>query len=525
MKAKIPKIEYLILLVYTILTKFFVSINSIRFSEVFTDPDQAIFYSIGRAILNGKVLYKDVFDHKTPYIYFANAIAALFDKNHLGLFIIEIILMFVTLIYVYKFSRIYFSKTKSLVAALFIGVVLNINYITFGYSRTESYAIAFMMPALYLFSKYFECETSVAKEFNAKGMFAIGVLAGLTLMTNIRATILFVPFAMMLMLKLIKEKKCREIALCFVFGLLGVIASIIPYLIYMLVTNSVNEAIYAIFTTNANYVISTVDTGTDVFSTAMFIISENVFFYILLLISFISIIILKFNKYYKVSILLSLIIAFTYVTFSNRTYVYYLVILMPYFLAIYYLIVNFVEARTTRPYGKGARTTYPYDDKRSSETRMHDINLVIVVVLAVVCLIFSIAINSGINNRYINHFRRAEKIKVAAKNFFGDKKDLKVLGFGFLPEVYVYMNMIPDYKFFMIPNVSYGIDSTAFEQQYNYLLSRDPDLVVYREYNLNYGVPANMNNQIHYILSTSYELLDTIKTNEYEGIFYIFAKK
>ena len=107
---RIGKIEYFLIFIYTVLIKFFVSINSIRFSEVFTDPDQAIFYTIGKAITSGKVLYTDIFDHKTPYIYFVNAIASLFDKNHLGLFTIEVIIMFITLIYVYKiFAQPFYS--------------------------------------------------------------------------------------------------------------------------------------------------------------------------------------------------------------------------------------------------------------------------------------------------------------------------------------------------------------------------------------------------------------------------------
>ena len=131
------KIEYLILIVYSFITKFFVSINSIRFSEIFTETDQAIFLSIGKAILHGKVLYKDAFDHKTPYIYFFNAVAAIFEKNHLGLFIIEVVLLSLILIFTYKIVSLYVSQIKSFVSALILGIILSIPQITLGYSRTE----------------------------------------------------------------------------------------------------------------------------------------------------------------------------------------------------------------------------------------------------------------------------------------------------------------------------------------------------------------------------------------------------
>ena len=499
MKNKNIKIEYLLMLIYTIETKYLVSINSIRFNEVFTDPDQAIFYTIGKALINGKILYKDIFDHKTPYIYFANALASLLEKNHLGLFIIEVIIMFITLIYVYKISRIYFSNTISIVAAFYIGFILNINSISFGYSRTEAYAIMCLMPAVYIFVKYFEGENII---FNYKSMFVVGILAGITFMTNIRAIILFVPFALALLVKLIINKRNKEILLLFVFGLLGVLASILPYLIYAVVTNSVKDAFYAIVSTNINYAKSTVDTGSGIVETAKILVKEHIAFYMFLLISFISFILLKSNKYLKCSIMASFIIAFIYVTFSNRTYVYYLVILMPFMLSIYYLVIRF------------------FDKKKRDK-----LNILISTICLALFLVISFVVNKGITNRYINHYRRAVKTNDCAIRYFGDNKDIKVLAYGFLPEVYVYMNKIPDFKYFTTPRLSYNIDSTAYKEQYKYILNKEPDFVVYREENLNTGIPIDMIYQVHSILETSYELLDTIRTNQYEGTFYIYAKK
>ena len=288
----------------------------------------------------------------------------------------------------------------------------------------------------------------------------------------------------------------------FVFALLGVLASILPYLIYAVVTNSVKDAFYAIVSTNINYAKSTVDTGSGIVETATILIKEHIVFYMFLLVSFISFILLKFNKYLKCSIIASFIMAFIYVTFSNRTYVYYLVILMPFTLSIYYLVIKLFDKR------KG--------DK---------FNIFVSAICLVLFLVISFVVNRGITNRYINHYRRAVKINDCAIRYFGDNKDIKVLAYGFLPEVYVYMSKIPNFKYFMTPRLSYDIDSTVYKEQYKYILNKEPDFVVYREENLNTGIPIDMIYQVHSILETSYELLDTIRTNQYEGTFYIYAKK
>ena len=79
----------IIILIYSVICRFLTSLYSIRFNKVLMEVDGACFYDIGKAIVDGKILYKEVFDHKAPYIYFINALGSLIDYNHFGLFIIE----------------------------------------------------------------------------------------------------------------------------------------------------------------------------------------------------------------------------------------------------------------------------------------------------------------------------------------------------------------------------------------------------------------------------------------------------
>lgn len=523
MKRESLKIEYLIILLYSVIIKFFMSIYSIRFSEIFTDNDGAIYYVIGKAMMNGKVLYKDIFDHKTPYVFFANAAASIFEKNHLGLFILEIIILSVTLIFTYKFLKLFTTKFRSLIGTFILGILLNIPQITFSYSRTEEYAIAFMMVALYIFAKnYFEIKssddvTSHSNEYLLP-MVWIGVLAGLTFMTNIRAIILFVPFAIMVMIKNIKVKKYLYIVKLFFAGLLGVFLSILPYIIYMIVTDSINDALYAIYTFNVNYLNSAMDSSTDIISQSIFFLKEQSVVYIFVLLSFIALLSLKFDKYLKASIVASYIIVFIYTTFSKRPYPYYLVIFMPYFLSLYFVILNFIDKTCNDKKIKNVNNSYR--DKMFSTKTSY------VAITFFAFVLFGILISyKSLSNRYINNTSRASRINAVIENKFSDKKDLNVLSFGFMPEVYVFTHTIPKYKYFMIPNVSYKIDKTPYMAQYNYIMSMEPDIVVFKSMGFYDSYPQNLTNQINYILSDVYTLEDTIRTNEFDGDIYIFAKK
>ncbi len=532
MKKVINKIESLksaplILLCYSIALKFFMSMYSIRFSEVYTDNDGAIYYIIGKAIMHGKVLYKDIFDHKTPYVFFANAAASLLEKNHLGLFILEITILFITLLYTYKFAKFFTTKFRSILCAFSFGIILNIPQITFSYSRTEEYAIAFMMVALFLFSKYYflndinshnsnEIANAIANSLNTYllyPMFFIGILAGFTFMTNIRSMILFVPFAISLMIKCITEKKYLQVLKLFFAGIIGVVISLIPYIIYMILTDSVKDAYYAIFTFNFNYLNSAINDKNDFAATVLKFIKEQMTVYVVTFVSFIALLKLKFNKYLKLAVISSFIIAFIYITFSKRPYPYYLVIFTPYFLALYFIVLNAFDK------------CHLFNSHNKSGKILLTQNIKIVLCFVMFVLIGILISYKGLDNRYKNNLLRSGRINRVIDNFYKNKSDLKVLSYGFFPELYVFTHTIPKYKYFMIPNVAYKVDRTAYDAQYDYITSLDPDLIVSKSNGFYDSLPDVKANQVNYILSSEYTLEDTIKTNEYDGDIYVFAKK
>lgn len=54
--------------------------------------DANCYFTVGRALLKGKVLYRDIFDHKGPLLYFLHSAASLVsDNSFLGVWIIEMI--------------------------------------------------------------------------------------------------------------------------------------------------------------------------------------------------------------------------------------------------------------------------------------------------------------------------------------------------------------------------------------------------------------------------------------------------
>ena len=544
MKRTLEKQKFLssiYILLYSIINRLFTSLYSVRFSKEVMEVDGACFYDVGRAILSGKVLYKDVFDHKTPYIYFINALGSLIEFNHIGLFIIEVLVLFFTLFYTYKFLMLVIDRNDyskkynlsdeqsinvfSLISVFLMGIVYSIRNVCFGYSRTEAFAVVFMMPALYLFTKNYiliKNEQDGVILNKRLPMFIIGILAGLTFMTNIKAAILFIPFAFVTAFLCIKQKKIRFIFELFLFGMLGVIVSILPYVVYMLVTNSFNDMVYALIDTNIAYsksnismqVIGTEGSNRMEYNTNSGLIATVVAFTIMepivMILIYASIVFtfaLKYNKYVKISICLSAITAFLYTMLSGRLHTYYLYIFLPYFLSICILIIK-ISLIIKNTFKLLIKSKY--------------------VVLTVFILSLAISYLLNAKNVFVmnyNHMNRATKMKNIVAEYNSDIKKLRVFAFGFTPEIYNYLGANIDYKYFILPSVSYKVSKKAFLEQYRYVNEVDPDIVVLNPSFSLSTFPSDLKNMIAAKLNMSYDFIGEVEMNKYAGSYYVFGKK
>lgn len=517
------RIVVLILLVYSMATRFFTSLYSIRFDKDVMQGDGTCFYLIGKAIMQGKVLYKDIFDHKTPYIYFINGFASLIDYNHIGLFVIETIILFISLYYVYKILLLVFRnktnnnlsneqcQTISLIGSFLIGIVLCNNDIVEGYYRTEPFAVALILPAVYILAKYYYNKTNI-KEIT-KQMHVIGILAGLTFMINIKAAVLFVPIVIPLTLDYIKQKEWIGLLKAFCFGLTGVILAILPYIIYMVITKSASDMLFAVVNTNLIYARDYMEynVGTELAprSTKDGFIKLAILFFtkfpIPMSLIFISLVILLFNKYncrFKIAICLQFISAFIITLLAGRLLAYYLYILLPYMVVIYVYIINVFVSKVLI-YLKNLRFRFK--------------NIVII------CLSFALflGVNYYINNKLI--CTKADKIlndarelqNVAAK-YDSNYSELKILGVAYIPDIYLWLDKDIDYKYFARPSITYNSFNIAYDEQTRYISDLDPDIIIVRHFAL---FPQHLEMRIKFILNYYYDLIG--ETDE----FYLFGKK
>ena len=107
---KILKNNYiliLLILISTILTFINSPYSPIR-DLAYLDYDSTIFYIIGKGMKHGFVPYIDLIDHKGIYIFFINYLGALISEyNHIGMFIVHLLIEYFTIIIIYHFFVIF----------------------------------------------------------------------------------------------------------------------------------------------------------------------------------------------------------------------------------------------------------------------------------------------------------------------------------------------------------------------------------------------------------------------------------
>lgn len=212
------------------------------FLYTFNNWDDAnSYFTMGKALFNGKMLYRDVFDQKGMYLYFLYGLAYLCSHTtFLGVYLLEVVLGFIDVLFFYKTIRLFAGdKFSTVVAPLTYAVIVSSRSFWWGGAAEEIY-LPFMVIGLYLFARYFESDYS-KKVMPLRTVFAGGILAGIV--ANTKFTGLGFYFAWMMLVffaYLVHKDLAGGIKACLVF-LLGMFIPFIPWIIYFGVNNGLYE--------------------------------------------------------------------------------------------------------------------------------------------------------------------------------------------------------------------------------------------------------------------------------------------
>lgn len=177
------------------------------------ERDSGVFLYIGQALLDGQIPYRDVWDHKPPLIYFINALGLMLNSNSFwGVWILEIIFLALTL---WAGFVVLQPVCSNWLALLCVGlVVAQLPYMMWGGNLTEFYALAFQFGAMWIYMT----------RRSWLGLFAIGVLGGLTFLLRQNLVGLWLATGLLLAWRATQEGRWQKILAQ--LGVLGLGAAI-----------------------------------------------------------------------------------------------------------------------------------------------------------------------------------------------------------------------------------------------------------------------------------------------------------
>ena len=297
----------------------FVLINSKSTSPLFCNRfiDSDIFRYMGYAILQGKIPYTDLFDHKGLLLYFINALGLVIHSNY-GIFFIQVIHLTATLIVWYKMLSNY-QQTWQKYLILAVSLIGLWAYYEEGNLAEEWSLFCISLPIML----WLDTLNKETEEFSIRSMFAIGLCMGAIFLLRINNMVpAFIILLYCLIEALLKRKYSYAVKAT---GIIFASFLIFPLLacLYMYLLNGtkgVDDMFYAIIGFNLDYA---KESGIGCqFDWSNLLLYSTPFLPILYLLPFIL-------KKRQIVIPLLLATLFTFISIGGRSYPHYFIVFIP----------------------------------------------------------------------------------------------------------------------------------------------------------------------------------------------------
>ena len=229
MTDNIPNISKRTLLVILFLVAFAVafcsSYNPLIFRIMYVDS--SVYVTIAQGITRGQLPYIDLADNKGPLLYLLS-VPGLLMAGLTGIWITEILILFISVVFAYKTARFFGSQFQALLGTVFSFIALLAFFLV--NAGTEEYALPFLMISFFIFTKYFfsgKPSADFIELLISGACFAVSILIRLNMFP------LWAGFCFIIIMDLIIKR--RFLLLCkYISGFcLGIIIIFIPVFIYL----------------------------------------------------------------------------------------------------------------------------------------------------------------------------------------------------------------------------------------------------------------------------------------------------
>jgi len=199
--------------------------------------DSSIYITISQGIIRGQLPYRDFVDNKGPLAYLLS-VPGLFLGRFTGIWITEIILLFITVLFAYKTALFFGNRNKALLGTIF-GFAALLAFFTVN-AGTEEYSLPFLMISLYLFTKYY---FSQKQDLSFIELVILGICFVCAVLIRLNMFPLWAGFCAVIFIETIIKRRFALLGKYAAGFCLGLIIILIPVFLYLKI-NGIMDAFF-----------------------------------------------------------------------------------------------------------------------------------------------------------------------------------------------------------------------------------------------------------------------------------------
>lgn len=428
--------------------------------------DINIYFNMGKGIWFDKVIYKDLFDHKGPIIFFIYSIGYLFSEtNFLGIFIVQIIFQYIALYFSYLSIRLFVNRNLSIILSLLTPLFLLVFSQDGG--SAEEFIYTFQLISFYFLLKYLKSGIVLHP---SKYMLVHGVCVAATLFIKLNLIIFWFFPLLIIFTALIYNKLFRcffENALNF---LIGVLIILIPLLLYFYFNNALSDLWLAYFEFNFLYGALHISSIKDFILGIIVFIARTIFSnYVVFTLIISGILFFMFSPILKLKqrklIIFSSALSLMVIIVSTRVLLPYYLISFTVFSVLTCIMIGILVEKLLL---------------KSKLIKMYFFILSFLVCIGLGLYqknFYGYTLKSLYNRDFPQNevaiFQpEIEKVEGATLLICGFKKGLPI---------YTKMNILPNVKYFFFPNIHHEEFPTIRDEQTKYIFNKKTDFVILYE--------------------------------------------
>jgi len=214
--------------------------------------DSPFFQTIGLGILQGKVPYVDLFDHKGPVPFFMDAFGYATGLGRIGIFLLQVVNMSITIFLLIKLAYRFTLSYKQAMIAVLLSLIPLADFITEG-NQVEEWQLPYIALTLYLVASYL-LDREKRPDFPPALGFILGLCCGMVFFNRPNDGVMWTGSLFLgLCILWCSGKEWKTLLKNIPSYIGGVIFSAVPFFVYFGVHGAIPDWYYGMITHNIRY--------------------------------------------------------------------------------------------------------------------------------------------------------------------------------------------------------------------------------------------------------------------------------